>query len=110
MSQARLVTKQQLSPARQRILQLMQKFSFCSIRDLQIRGGDPTFSPPPTIIQDLKLGSDNDPRPQLYMRDFQLKAEHLELFTVMDEVQNGCIEEICVKYGLPWRLSVKRAV
>jgi hypothetical protein len=47
-----------LSPQRQYLVRLCQRTNFGSIRGLAIRGGEPVFDPPPTLLVDVKLDGD----------------------------------------------------
>ena len=103
-------TKRQLSEPRQRFLELMGKMNFCQIKNLQVLGGDPILNPPPEILQGLKFGGDNAPRPESNLSDFALKDQHHRLFEMFDSVGNGTIDVIQVRYGLPFRADVSRIV
>ena len=103
-----VATKKQLSPARQQLIELMQRLAFCHIRQLPIINGEPVLSKELQIIQDLKLGADNAPRVQLHLRDFALKKSQQELMDIIDSIQDGEIESIEVRYGLPYRVLVMR--
>ena len=58
--------KKQLSPTRQRFLELMQKLNFCQFLGLQLRDGEPVFDPPPVIVQNVKIGGNNDARIEIH--------------------------------------------
>ena len=49
------VTKSTLSPARARIVTLMQKVGFGTIDGLHVRGGEPSYTPPPRIVHEIKF-------------------------------------------------------
>lgn len=105
-----LPTKAALSPDRQRLVEAMQHLNFGRIEDLEIRGGEPRFSPAPRITQDIKIGSaDNGPRPELGREDFALKASVIELFEHFDRLCDGTLAVVEVRYGLPFRVIVERS-
>lgn len=105
-----LPTKSALSPNRQRLVDAMQQLNFGRIEGLVIRDGEPTFSPAPRLIQDIKIGSaDNGPRPELGREDFALKASVIELFEHFDRLCDGTIVVVEVRYGLPFRVIVERS-
>ncbi len=105
------LTKASLSKPRERLLQIMQRYNFCRIEDLAVRSGEPEFSPPPRVIQDIKIGgADNGPRHELQKSDFLLKASVTELFDHLSRVDDGKIAVIEVRYGLPFRLLIERPV
>lgn len=47
-----------LSDGRRRLLRLMQDINFGAIEELEIRGGEPMFSPPPRVVREIKFGGD----------------------------------------------------
>jgi hypothetical protein len=96
--------KRQLSGPRKWFLELAQEMNFGQIRNLSIKQGEPQYQPAPVIAKDWKLDGDNQSRPELNLRDFALKEQHLKLFEVFDAVGDGVIDEIHVRYGLPCRV------
>lgn len=105
-----LMTKATLSPARRRLLEMMQRLNFGRIEELEIRGGEPVFSPAPRVIQDIKLGGENGPRPELESADFVLRSQVIEFFAHLGKLGDGCVELIEVKHGLPFKLLVEQPV
>jgi hypothetical protein len=103
-------TKKSLSSSRRHLLELMQRYNFCRIENLEVRGGEPVFDPVPRITQDIKIGGENGPRPELDKDDFVLRAPVIELFEHLNHVGNGKIAVIEVKYGLPFKLTVEQTV
>jgi hypothetical protein len=101
--------KQDLSTGRIRLLELMQKLSFGRIENLVVRNGQPMLSPPPRIIREVKFGGENGPRPESSIEDFALKAQVVELFRHIDELQDGVIGVLEIKHGLPFRMAVEDA-
>lgn len=100
-------TKRSLSAPRKRLLETMQRLNFGRIENLAVRDGDPTFNPPPRIVQDIKIGGENGPRPELACEDFALKNQVAELFDHLSRVGNGSVAIIEVKHGLPFRLVIE---
>ena len=105
-----MFTKGSLSAPRKRLLEIMQKTNFGRIESLQVIGGEPVFNPPPRVVKDVKLGADNDVRPEVTNPDFLLKREHIELFGSLTAIANGTIDEIEIKHGLPFKLVVEQEV
>ena len=103
------MTKASLSAPRRRLLETMQRLNFGRIEDLEIRNGDPVFNPAPRIMQDIKLGGENGPRPELIASDFVLKSQVAEFFDHLSRLGNGSIETIEVKHGLPFKLVMEMA-
>ena len=67
------------------------------------------FQPAPRIIQDIKIGGENGPRPELTIEDFALKSSVIELFDHLARIGDGTLESIEVKYGMPFKLVVEQA-
>ena len=104
-----LPTKSDLSPNRRRLVEAMQQLNFGRIEGLAIRAGEPTFSPAPRIVQDMKIGTDTGPRPELGREEFLLRASVIELFQHFDRLRDGTIASVEVRYGLPFRVTVERS-
>lgn len=102
-------SKAALSPARRRLLELMQSIHFGRVENLVVRGGEPSFDPPPRVVREVKFGGDNGPRPELATGDFKLKAQVVELFRELDRLGDGTALVLEVKHGLPFRLLVAEA-
>jgi hypothetical protein len=62
-----LTAKSSLSDPQRRLVELMQRLNFGRIEDLIIRGGEPVFDPAPKVIQKVKIGGENGPRPEVTM-------------------------------------------
>jgi hypothetical protein len=99
-------TKASLTPARRRLLELFQQINFGRIESLEVRNREPVLDPKPRVIREIKFHGENGPRPELYVDDFVLKDGHLEFFEFLDRLQDGVIESITVKGGLPFHLFV----
>ena len=102
-------TKRVLSGPRRRLLELIQRYDFCRIEHLEVRGGEPTFSPGPRVTEEFRLGSESTPRPALEDH-FQLPAPTIELFERLCRLGDGRVAVIEIRHGLPVRLSVERPV
>lgn len=105
---SQLPTKTSLSESRQRLVEAMQLLNFGRIERMKICGGEPTFSPAPRIIQDIKLGGENGARPELGSHDFVLRSSIVEMFEHFARLREGMIALIEVRHGLPFRLLVER--
>jgi len=101
------VMKHDLPPERSRLVELMQRINFGRIEDLAIIAGQPVLDPLPRRYREIKLKAENGARPESGITDFALKAEVLELFRVLDEVQDGVIETLEIRHGLPFRMTVE---
>lgn len=101
-------TKSGLSVQRRRLLETMQRLNFGRIENLAVRAGEPTFGPGLRIVQDIKIGGENGPRPELACDDFALKSQFAELFDHLCRLGDGSVAMIEVKHGLPFRLVIER--
>ena len=101
-------TKRSLSGPRRQLLELMQRYNFCRIENLEVRDGEPVFDPASRVRQEIKIGTNNGPRPELEKDDFQLQAPVIELFEHLKRVGDGRIAALEVKHGLPFRLLVEQ--
>lgn len=100
-------TKQALSRPRRQLLELMQRYPFCRLENLEVRGGEPVFDPAPRVIQEIKLGFANGSRPDLQKDDLQLPAQVIELFEHLQRVGNGRVAVIEVRHALPFRVMLE---
>jgi hypothetical protein len=109
-SMKNISTKASLSDPQRRLLQAMQRLNFGRIEGLKIYNGQPVFHPAPRVIQDIKIGGENGPRPELNIDDFALKSAVIEFFDHLERIDNGTLESIEVKYGMPFKLVIEQTV
>jgi hypothetical protein len=95
-----------LTPARRRLLLLMQEVNFGKIENLIVQHGEPVFVPAPRIIREIKLGGENGTRHESTIDDFALKAPVVELFDHLVQLDSGQIECLEIRHGLPQRLII----
>jgi hypothetical protein len=100
------LSKQHLSAGRARLLELMQSINFGRIENLLVNSCEPVFDPRPVIIREIKFAGENGPRAELTAADFLLKQHVVELFAFFDGLQNGVIDVLEIKHGLPFRMIV----
>jgi hypothetical protein len=98
----------QLSAPRQALVRLLQSINFGHVQGLEIRDGQPVFSPSPTVFVEVKLDAENEPRPESDYADFELRSEIIRLFVQFDELRCGLIDRIDVRYGVPRRAVIER--
>ena len=99
-------TKQSISSARQRLLELMQELRFGQIEGLDVRDGEPVLEPGPRVVRDIVFGKDNAPHQALGQRDFILRFQVIELFDFFDQERSFQVERLVVNNGLPVRMTV----
>jgi hypothetical protein len=93
-----------LSASRQLFVRLCQAMNYGLIQNLEVRDSEPVFSPPPVVSVEVKLDIDDCTRSEVGLADFGLPRETLRLMAQLDEIQNGVIEKIEVRAGIPRRL------
>jgi hypothetical protein len=98
--------KQTISPARQRLVELLQELNFGRIENLIVRGGEPVLDPMPEIIREHKFEGDNGPRSEAYLADFALKQQHLDLLKLFDELGDVTLLILTCKHGLPFSCEI----
>jgi hypothetical protein len=103
-----LVTKSSLSTAQISLVEIFRDHPYCRVEGLKVQAGEPLFAPPPTIIQKVKLGSDESVRPELGPGDFCLKKQTIELLKTIAELGEGEIRSIAVQHGLPITIEIER--
>lgn len=96
-----------LSPARQRLLRLFQAINFGRVEELEIRSGEPQFSPAPRVFVELKLDADDGSRPESRLSRFPLRSQVERFFTQLARLDEGTVEVIEVRHGLPFRMVIE---
>jgi hypothetical protein len=109
MEGRKVMTKTGLSGPRLKLVELMQRLNFGRIEGLMVRNSEPTLDQAPRIVRDIKIGSENGPRPELARDDFALKSQVEELFDHLSELGDGSVLMIEVKHGLPFRLVIEHS-
>jgi hypothetical protein len=102
----RTLRKRALSPARRRLVELMQDVNFGRIEGLVVDAGEPVFEPAPRVLRDIVFGKSNSPNAARGLEDFDLKEQHCELLQHFDQDQSVVIESLVVQNGLPVRMTV----
>lgn len=87
----------------------MQRLNFGRIEGLIVRGGEPLLDPAPKVIQKVKIGGENGPRPELSCDDFLLKRQTIELLQAISDLGEGTVLTIDVKHGLPFAVEIELA-
>lgn len=105
-----VVKKVALTPARKRLVELMQEINYGRIEGLQVQDGEPVFDPPPTVLRLFLFGKDNWPNESRGNDGFALKKKVAELFEVFDRERSLSIQELMIDNGLPVRMTVADAV
>jgi hypothetical protein len=98
-----------LSAPQQRLVRLFQTINFGRIEELEIRNGEPKFSPPPRVLVELKLDREDGPRPERHLEHFELLGQVVRFFDQLARLGDGTIERIDVRHGLPFRMVIEAA-
>ncbi|MBM3749335.1 MAG: hypothetical protein FJW34_26545 [Acidobacteria bacterium] len=99
-----------LSGPRQALLRLFQAVNFGYVEGLEIRGGEPVFSPPPVVFVELKLDADDSPRQEASLAEFAVRAEVVRLMDALERLGDGTVERIDIRYGIPRRVLIERGL
>ena len=102
------ITKSSLSEAQRHLVELLQRLNFGRIEGMHVSGGEPIFKPAPRIIQKLKMGGENSPRPETALEDFWLKRPTVEMLQAIADLRDGDVVSIEVKHGLPFAVEIER--
>jgi len=98
----------QLSAPRQVLVRLLQSVHFGYVEGLEVRGGEPMFSPAPAVFAEVKLDAPSEPWPGTFFADFELRTELTRLIEQLDLLGDGSIDRIDVQYGVPLRAVIER--
>jgi len=104
------VTKAELTPARRRLVELMQDVRYGRIEGLRIEDGEPVLAPPPTVVRLYLFGRANTPAEARGSGNFLLKWKVTELFEAFDRERSFSIQELMIDDGLPVRMTVAEGV
>lgn len=96
-----------LSPAWQRLLRLFQTINFGRIEELEIRNGEPVFSPEPRVFLELKLDAADGPRPERWLDRFELRSQVERFIGQAVRMKDGTVERVEVRHGLPFRMVIE---
>jgi hypothetical protein len=100
-----------LSSARQALVRLCQTIDHGQILDLHIGAdGEPSFSPEPQVIVEIKLDGNSTPRADTMLADFVLRNEVVRLLDHIDTIRTGRIQKIEVRAGLPKRVLIQASL
>ena len=102
------IHKSNLTPSKQRLIELMQDINFGRITNLSIRNGEPELTPESIIEREIKLCGQNGPRSEIERDDFTLKIEVVALIDQLTRMGNGTIRELSVKAGLPFLMRIEQ--
>jgi hypothetical protein len=100
-------TKSSLTAAQAQLVELFQALNFGRVEALRVSRGQPTFDPPPRVIQKLKFGGENGPRAEIEYGDFRLKHGIVELLELIGGIEEGVVRSIEIRFGLPCTVELE---
>ena len=100
----------ELSGPRQALVRLCQSINHGHIEALRITDGEPTFTPAPTVLVDVKLDQDEGPRPEVELRDFELCGELRRLMNRIEGIKNGKVARLEIRAGVPRRVIFESTI
>ena len=101
------ILKSVLSKSQSRLVEILQRLNYGRVEELHVRNGEPVFDPAPRIIQKLKMGGENGPRPESALQDFLLKHQTIEMLQAIADLGEGKILAIECKSGLCFSLEIE---
>lgn len=101
----RMRTKATLSPQKQKLVEMMQEVAFGRITDLQVKDGEPFFTPSTKINRKVLFGKERNVKPTRYSENFILKEQVQQLFDTMEQDKTFTINELVIGNGLPLNMS-----
>lgn len=101
------IPKSVLSKSQSRLVEILQRLNYGRVEELHVRNGEPVFDPAPRIIQKLKMGGENGPRPESALQDFLLKHQTIEMLQAIADLGEGTILAIECKNGLCFSLEIE---
>jgi hypothetical protein len=93
---------------RRHLIETMLEINFGQIEGLRVKAGEPLFDPPPRIIREIVFGKENSASPHVRKIDFVLKRQFIEMFEVLDGIEDGVILALAVQNGLPVRMRLEK--
>jgi len=97
----------QVSARRQALVRQCQQIGFGKIVNFAVHDGDPVILAETEVLVDVKLDCDENPRAERDLSDFALTAELVRLFSKFDAIQNGIVDHLEVRAGIPRRIVFK---
>lgn len=69
-----------------------------------MEAAEPVFDGSSALVPDVKLDSEEGPRPELMLDDFVLSDEVARLLRRLDQIRDGTVRRIEVRGGIPRRM------
>jgi hypothetical protein len=104
------LTKQQLTPAQQQLLDLCQRIRFGRIHSIKVSRGQPVVEAGLAWTRTVKVLGTNAPHPARQAPNFALKHSVVDLFRLLHELGDGEIRDLEVRDGLPCGFAVEETL
>jgi len=98
-------SRNSLSPARQRLVDLARRIHFGRVENLTVRAGEPLFDQGETVVREVKFGGENQPRSGSNAGT-ALTDRTVEMFRYFDKLGNCLVRFLEVKHGKPFKMNV----
>ncbi len=101
------MTKLSLDAGRLRLLEIIEELGFGRIEQLSIHNGQPCYERTFRIVEEIRLGSERERRPDHCNADLTMKKEFEDLFNRLSQLRNGIVD-IGVRHSIPFRIVLER--
>ena len=98
----RRISLKSLSDERQQLIVCMHEKQFGTIRNLPVIEGEPLLEQA-RVVRRRNLSKETDRKP--VSKNFRLKVAQVRLLETLDEIENGVLELITFRDGLPCELE-----
>jgi len=98
-----------LLPSERTFVTAMSHLGFGRFEYLRIEHGELVLDPWPTVVRDVKFGSQDPGASKIPPDEFELKPQVAELFEYVRSVDAGEIRTLEIKHGLPFSMEIEMA-
>ena len=106
---SRPASTRDLRPSERAFAAAMSTLGFGRFEYLRIERGELVLDPWPTVVRDVKFGSQDPSAAKTLPDEFELKPQVAELFEYVRAVDAGEIRTLEVKHGLPFSMEIEIA-
>jgi hypothetical protein len=98
-----------ISPRRKQLVRMCQALNFGVISGIRLECGDPMLTAATMLVED-RLDLPEESRSEVRLDEFNLSKEWRRLLSRFDEIQDGTIERLEVRAGLPRRILAQARI
>jgi len=106
---SRPTSTRDLRPSERAFAAAMPDLGFGRFEYLRIERGELILNPWPTVVRDVKFGSQDPGTAKIRSAESELKPQVAELFEYIRAVDAGEIRTLEVKHGLPFSMEIELA-